>query len=83
MGKEGKKEVMKLGSWEDGKKGEKGSFENRKLGRWEKRYFACLPQAGILRNLSSWDLELVSYNLLPGTCLLELGTCLLELGSWF
>jgi len=28
---------MKIGSWEDRKRGEKGSFENRKLGRWEKR----------------------------------------------
>ncbi len=29
-----RKEVMKLGSWEDGKI---RSFEVRKLGRWEKR----------------------------------------------
>jgi hypothetical protein len=28
---------LKLGSWEDGKRGEKRSFENRKLGRWEKK----------------------------------------------
>jgi hypothetical protein len=27
-----RKEVMKIGSWEDGKRGEKGSFEVRKLG---------------------------------------------------
>ncbi len=31
MGKEGKKEVLKIGSYEDGKRGEKGSYEVMKL----------------------------------------------------
>jgi len=41
MGKTERKEVLKIGSWEDRRNGEKGSFEIRKLGRWENLCNLC------------------------------------------
>ena len=40
QGDKERKEVMKLGSWEDGKKGqgEKGSYEVGKLGKGERNF---------------------------------------------
>ncbi|NOR18219.1 hypothetical protein GQ543_11010 [candidate division WOR-3 bacterium] len=40
----GKLEVLKLGSWEDGKI---RSYEDKKLGRWEKRNPCYYPRESV------------------------------------
>ncbi len=59
MGKEGKKEVLKIGSWEDGKRG---------------ILPVCLRQGFLgIYHLGIWNLFLITWNLLLGTCFLVLG----------